>query len=55
MSSPRRTDFAVSPLASLMLAPLGRLTAVIASAEVLVSVDATVVRNVSVLVPEPPT
>ena len=32
-----------------MLAPLGRLTAVMASAEVVVSVDATVVRKVSAL------
>src|SRR5438128_369541 len=47
--------FAATPDASLMLAPLGRLTPVMASAEVFVSVDATVVRKVSVLVPEPPT
>jgi hypothetical protein len=38
-----------------MLAPLGRLTPVMASAEVLVSVDATVARKVRALVPEPPT
>ena len=38
-----------------MLAPLGRLTLVMASAEVFVSIDATVVRKVSALIPEPPT
>src|SRR5438445_38797 len=43
-----------TPLASVMLAPLGRLAAVMASAEVLVLVDATVVLKVSVVVPEPP-
>src|SRR3979409_2586464 len=42
---------AATPLASLMLAPLGRLTPVMASAEVVVSVDATVVWKVSALVP----
>src|SRR6266567_3688127 len=42
-----------TPLASLMLAPLERLTPVMPSAEVAVSVDATVVRKVSALVPEP--
>src|SRR5260370_42467665 len=47
--------FAATPLASLMLAPFDRLTAVIASAEVAVSVDATVVLKVSAFVPEPPT
>ena len=47
--------FAATPDESLMLAPLGRLTWVMASAEVLVSVDATVVLKVSALVPEPPT
>src|SRR5207249_2834639 len=51
VTAPER--FAATPDASLMLAPLGRLTPVIASAEVLVSVDATVVRKVSELVPEP--
>jgi hypothetical protein len=47
--------FAATPLASLMLAPLGRLTPVIARAEVFVLVDATVVLKVSAPVPEPPT
>src|SRR5258707_577141 len=47
--------FAAIPLASLILAPLGRLTPVIASAEVFVLVDATVVLKVSAPVPEPPT
>ncbi len=46
---------AATPDESLMLTPLGRLTPVMASAEVLVLVDATVVRKVSVPVPEPPT
>src|SRR5260221_500213 len=45
--------FAARPDESLMLAPFGRLTPVMASAEVLVSVDATVVRKVSAPVPEP--
>src|SRR5260370_1216568 len=45
--------FAATPDESLMLAPLGRLTPVMASAEVVVSVDATVVLKVSALVPEP--
>src|SRR5258706_7210362 len=47
--------FAATPDESLMLALFGRLTPVIASAEVLVLVDSTVVRKVSALVPEPPT
>ena len=47
--------FAATPDASLMLAPLGRVTPVMASADVLVSVNATVVLKVSALVPEPPT
>src|SRR5260221_2769083 len=37
--------FAAAPDASLMLAPFARLTPVMASAEVLVSVDATVLRK----------
>jgi len=41
------------PLASLMLAPLARLTAITASAEVAVLVDAIVVSKTSALVPEP--
>jgi len=45
--------FAAAPDESLMLAPVGRLTAVMARAEVFVLVDATVVRKVSELVPEP--
>ena len=45
--------FAETPLASLMLAPLARLTPVTASAEVAVLVDATVVLKTSALVPEP--
>src|SRR5262245_38795871 len=52
-TAPERS--AARPPASLMLAPLGRLTPVIASAEVVVSVDATVVLKVSEFVPEPPT
>src|SRR5438132_908351 len=46
---------AATPAASLMLAPVGRLTPVIASADVSLSVDATVVLKVRALVPEPPT
>ena len=50
-TAPERS--AARPEPSLMLAPVGRLTPVMASAEVVVSVDATVVRKVSALVPEP--
>ena len=45
--------FAEAPLASLMLAPLGTFTPLMASAAVSVSVAATVVLNTSLLVPEP--
>ena len=47
--------FAARPDASLMLAPVGRLTPVTASAGVSWSVGATVVLKVSEFVPEPPT
>ncbi len=51
VTAPER--FAATPDESLMLPP-ERLTPVMASAGVLVSVAATVVLNVSAFVPEPP-